>query len=172
MDNQKEPDVKVYRQGQGAEPGGGEGAAATREPGAVLGAAVGSEGADAKATAWGDAREPGSTKELGGVIGTVRATMQQSGPMPGPTPGAKPGPMPGAAPRTATQQPGAAGQPRSTAQRIGERLVCGYVWVNDSQKHFPGAPYGGFKDSGVGREESIEELYSYAQTKNVNINFG
>ena len=38
--------------------------------------------------------------------------------------------------------------------------------------HFPGAPYGGFKDSGVGREEGIEELISYAQVKNVNVNFG
>lgn len=60
----------------------------------------------------------------------------------------------------------------STAHRFARDVEAGYVWVNDSQKHFPGAPYGGFKDSGVGREESIEELYSYAQMKNVNIRFG
>jgi betaine-aldehyde dehydrogenase len=60
----------------------------------------------------------------------------------------------------------------ATAHRFARDVEAGYVWVNDSQKHFPGAPYGGFKDSGVGREESIEELYSYAQLKNVNVHFG
>ena len=39
-------------------------------------------------------------------------------------------------------------------------------------RHFPGTPFGGFKDSGVGREEGIEELYSYTQAKNVNVRFG
>jgi acyl-CoA reductase-like NAD-dependent aldehyde dehydrogenase len=51
-------------------------------------------------------------------------------------------------------------------------VEAGYVWVNDSSRHFPGVPFGGFKDSGVGREESFEELVSYTQVKNVNINFG
>jgi acyl-CoA reductase-like NAD-dependent aldehyde dehydrogenase len=30
-------------------------------------------------------------------------------------------------------------------------------------------PFGGYKLSGVGREESIEELYAFSQTKNINI---
>ncbi len=59
----------------------------------------------------------------------------------------------------------------STAHRFSRDIEAGYVWVNDAQRHFPGAPYGGFKDSGVGREECVDELFSYAQTKNVNINF-
>ncbi|MGH2871999.1 MAG: aldehyde dehydrogenase family protein, partial [Solirubrobacteraceae bacterium] len=59
----------------------------------------------------------------------------------------------------------------STAHRFARDVQAGYVWVNDAQKHFPGAPYGGFKDSGVGREEGIEELFSYAQIKNVNVRF-
>ena len=42
---------------------------------------------------------------------------------------------------------------------------------NDVSMHFPGTPYGGVKDSGVGREESLEELLSYTQTKNVNVLF-
>ena len=50
-------------------------------------------------------------------------------------------------------------------------VEAGYVWVNDVSMHFPGTPYGGIKDSGVGREESLEELLSYTQTKNVNILF-
>ena len=59
-----------------------------------------------------------------------------------------------------------------TAHRFARDVEAGYVWVNDSARHFPGVPFGGFKDSGVGREESFDELVSYTQTKNVNINFG
>lgn len=56
-----------------------------------------------------------------------------------------------------------------TAHRFASDVQAGYVWVNDASVHFPGAPYGGFKDSGVGREESYAELASYAQIKNVNV---
>jgi acyl-CoA reductase-like NAD-dependent aldehyde dehydrogenase len=58
------------------------------------------------------------------------------------------------------------------AHRFARDVEAGYVWVNDSSKHFPGTPYGGFKDSGIGREESLDELLSYTQVKNVNVNFG
>ena len=57
------------------------------------------------------------------------------------------------------------------AHRFARDVEVGYVWVNDAQKHFPGAPYGGWKNSGVGREEGIEELLSYTQVKNVNVRF-
>ncbi|MGD1057817.1 MAG: aldehyde dehydrogenase family protein [Solirubrobacteraceae bacterium] len=50
-------------------------------------------------------------------------------------------------------------------------VEVGYVWVNDASRHFPGTPYGGYKDSGIGREESQEELLSYTQVKNVNVKF-
>ncbi|MEN3281242.1 MAG: betaine-aldehyde dehydrogenase [Solirubrobacteraceae bacterium] len=55
--------------------------------------------------------------------------------------------------------------------RFARDVEAGYVWVNDAQKHFPGCAYGGWKDSGVGTEEGIEELYSYARLKNVNVLF-
>ncbi|MFG1706975.1 aldehyde dehydrogenase family protein [Nonomuraea sp. M3C6] len=58
-----------------------------------------------------------------------------------------------------------------TAMRAVQDLEAGYVWVNASSIHIAGAPFGGFKNSGVGREEGIEELYSYAQQKNVYIKF-
>jgi acyl-CoA reductase-like NAD-dependent aldehyde dehydrogenase len=58
-----------------------------------------------------------------------------------------------------------------TAHRFARDVEAGYVWVNNVGRHFPGAPYGGFKDSGVGREESLDELVSYSQTKNVNVRF-
>lgn len=51
-------------------------------------------------------------------------------------------------------------------------LETGYVWVNWSSTHIPGTPFGGVKDSGVGREEGIDELASYTQSKNVYVRFG
>jgi betaine-aldehyde dehydrogenase len=60
----------------------------------------------------------------------------------------------------------------ATAHRYARDVEAGYVWVNDSSRHFLGAPFGGVKNSGVGREEGIEELLSYAEPKNVNIRFG
>jgi betaine-aldehyde dehydrogenase len=43
------------------------------------------------------------------------------------------------------------------------------VWVNHSSSHFLGAPFGGYKQSGVGREECIEELMSFTQLKNIHV---
>jgi betaine-aldehyde dehydrogenase len=58
------------------------------------------------------------------------------------------------------------------AMRLSRDIESGYVWVNWSSSHIPGAPFGGIKDSGVGREEGIEEIYSYTQSKNVYVRFG
>ncbi|TAJ49094.1 MAG: aldehyde dehydrogenase family protein [Herbiconiux sp.] len=57
----------------------------------------------------------------------------------------------------------------SRALRLGHELEAGFVWVNDSSKHFPNVPYGGVKASGMGREESMEELLSYTALKSINI---
>jgi acyl-CoA reductase-like NAD-dependent aldehyde dehydrogenase len=59
----------------------------------------------------------------------------------------------------------------TTAMRAVRDLEAGYVWVNWSSTHVPGTPFGGVKDSGVGREESLDELYGYTQAKNVYIRF-
>ena len=56
-----------------------------------------------------------------------------------------------------------------TAHRFARDVEAGYVWVNDSSRHFTGTPFGGFKDSGIGREEDLGELLSYTQLKNVNV---
>ena len=55
------------------------------------------------------------------------------------------------------------------AHRAAARLQAGYVWINDTSEHFLGAPFGGFKRSGLGREESMDELLAYTQIKNVNV---
>jgi betaine-aldehyde dehydrogenase len=51
------------------------------------------------------------------------------------------------------------------AHKTADRLDAGYVWVNDSTRHYFGTPFGGTKNSGVGREESADELRSYLETK-------
>ena len=51
------------------------------------------------------------------------------------------------------------------AHRTAEALDAGYIWINDSTRHYFGTPFGGTKDSGTGREESREELFSYLETK-------
>jgi betaine-aldehyde dehydrogenase len=47
------------------------------------------------------------------------------------------------------------------------RVEAGYVWINHVGQHFLGAPFGGFKQSGMGREECLEELLSFTQEKNI-----
>jgi betaine-aldehyde dehydrogenase len=55
------------------------------------------------------------------------------------------------------------------AHNTAAKLDVGYVWVNGSSAHIPGAPFGGSKQSGLGREECLEELLAFTQTKNVNV---
>ncbi|SFL31423.1 aldehyde dehydrogenase family protein [Geodermatophilus ruber] len=55
------------------------------------------------------------------------------------------------------------------AHRMAAQLQAGYVWVNGSSRHYWGLPFGGVKSSGVGREESLEELVSYTETKAVTV---
>ena len=57
----------------------------------------------------------------------------------------------------------------STALSLTDRVEAGYVWVNGSSRHFWGVPFGGTKSSGIGREESVEELISYTELKAVNL---
>jgi betaine-aldehyde dehydrogenase len=53
------------------------------------------------------------------------------------------------------------------AHRTAMRVQAGYVWINHVGQHFLGAPFGGFKQSGMGREECLEELLSFTQEKNI-----
>jgi betaine-aldehyde dehydrogenase len=59
----------------------------------------------------------------------------------------------------------------ATAHRAAARIQAGYIWVNNVSEHFLGAPFGGYKQSGVGREECIEEMFEFSQLKNVNVKF-
>jgi len=57
----------------------------------------------------------------------------------------------------------------TTAHRCAAGVDAGYVWINTTGRHFLGAPFGGYKQSGQGREECLDELLSYTQQKNVHI---
>ena len=54
------------------------------------------------------------------------------------------------------------------AMETADRVEAGYVWINSTGRYL-GAPYGGWKHSGSGREESLDELLSYTRIKNVNL---
>lgn len=48
-------------------------------------------------------------------------------------------------------------------------LQSGFVYVNTTARHFVGTPFGGWKNSGLGREECLGELLSYTQNKAIHI---
>lgn len=54
------------------------------------------------------------------------------------------------------------------AMETAERVEAGYVWINSAGRYL-GAPYGGWKQSGLGQEECFDELMSYTRIKNINM---
>ena len=55
------------------------------------------------------------------------------------------------------------------ALEVARRLRAGTVWVNDYHLISPAAPFGGFKQSGVGREQGEWGLKGYLETKAVHV---
>ena len=55
------------------------------------------------------------------------------------------------------------------AHRLASRVEAGYIWINNASTHHVGVPFGGYKQSGMGREESIDELLACTQIKNVSV---
>jgi betaine-aldehyde dehydrogenase len=56
--------------------------------------------------------------------------------------------------------------------RVVEKLRAGVVWVNSSQLCFVQLPWGGYKQSGIGRELGTYAVEEYTQLKQVVINVG
>eukprot|EP00455_Lapot_gusevi_P041737 TRINITY_DN4879_c0_g1_i3.p2 TRINITY_DN4879_c0_g1~~TRINITY_DN4879_c0_g1_i3.p2 ORF type:complete len:206 (-),score=69.24 TRINITY_DN4879_c0_g1_i3:76-612(-) len=56
------------------------------------------------------------------------------------------------------------------AHRVAHQLDVGLVWVNDHHRNSPSSPWGGMKDSGMGRENGWEAYREYSQTKSVVLN--
>ncbi|KAK8193038.1 aldehyde dehydrogenase, allergen Cla h 10 [Phyllosticta capitalensis] len=57
----------------------------------------------------------------------------------------------------------------NTAIRVSNELRAGTVWVNNYNQLHHSLPFGGYKESGIGRELGEEALANYTQTKTVNI---
>lgn len=53
------------------------------------------------------------------------------------------------------------------AWRIGRALEAGSVWINTYKQSVTSTPFGGFKNSGIGREKGIDGLRLYAQVKSM-----
>jgi len=53
------------------------------------------------------------------------------------------------------------------AQRVAGRLRHGTIWINDYHPYVPQAEWGGFKQSGVGRELGQAGLAEYRETKHI-----
>lgn len=57
------------------------------------------------------------------------------------------------------------------ALRWAAQLDVGYVWSNHTGTHYVGFPFSGHKNSGIGSEESLEELLSMYQSKSIHVMF-
>ncbi|QQE76870.1 aldehyde dehydrogenase [Alicyclobacillus sp. SO9] len=53
------------------------------------------------------------------------------------------------------------------AHRVAGKLKAGIVMINNPFSAFPGLPFGGYKQSGFGRELAMESLDLYSETKSV-----
>jgi phenylacetaldehyde dehydrogenase len=55
----------------------------------------------------------------------------------------------------------------SKALRVAERIDAGTVWINTHGVVDPNMPFGGFKQSGIGREHGRSAIESYTETKSI-----
>lgn len=60
----------------------------------------------------------------------------------------------------------------TAAHRIAHRLQAGICWINTWGESPAQMPVGGYKQSGIGRENGLEALAQYTQTKSVQVELG
>lgn len=53
------------------------------------------------------------------------------------------------------------------AHRVARNVEAGVIWINDHHRLHPAVPWGGFKDSGYGREGSFDFIHEYTAPKYV-----
>jgi aldehyde dehydrogenase (NAD(P)+) len=58
------------------------------------------------------------------------------------------------------------------SHRVAAEIESGMVWINSSQDSDPRIPFGGVKQSGIGRERGEAVLEAYSQIKAVHVNMG
>jgi betaine-aldehyde dehydrogenase len=49
------------------------------------------------------------------------------------------------------------------------KIESGLVWINGTGRHYMGTGFSGWKNSGLGREECLEEVLSYTRSKSIHI---
>ncbi len=55
------------------------------------------------------------------------------------------------------------------AHRVASRLEAGMVWVNDHHRLDPASPWGGLKESGIGREGGWESFHDFTHVRAVTV---
>lgn len=60
----------------------------------------------------------------------------------------------------------------SRANRVANAIQAGFVWINDYGTMPPSIPFGGYKHSGVGRENGAVSIDHYTQMKTIYTNLG
>ena len=60
----------------------------------------------------------------------------------------------------------------SQAHRVADKIDAGIVWINGHHLNDPSSPWGGFRESGIGKENGIEAYESYTKVKSTIINWG
>jgi len=60
----------------------------------------------------------------------------------------------------------------SRAHRVANKIQAGIVWINDYNITPPEVPFGGYKESGVGRENGLQAIEHYTQVKTIYANMG
>jgi acyl-CoA reductase-like NAD-dependent aldehyde dehydrogenase len=55
------------------------------------------------------------------------------------------------------------------AHRVAAQIEAGMVWINDHHRLDPASPWGGVKDSGVGREGGWESFHEFTQIQSITV---
>lgn len=57
-------------------------------------------------------------------------------------------------------------------RRVSSQIDADMVWVNEYYAHVAAMPFGGYKQSGIGKDYSLHAPESYSQVKEVTIRYG
>ena len=55
------------------------------------------------------------------------------------------------------------------AHRVASQIEAGMVWINDHHRLDPASPWGGLKDSGVGREGGWESFHEFTEIQSITV---
>ncbi|HMO59741.1 MAG TPA: aldehyde dehydrogenase family protein [Roseiflexaceae bacterium] len=55
------------------------------------------------------------------------------------------------------------------AIEVARRIRAGTIWINDHHLIHPHAPFGGYKQSGIGREHGLQGMLAYTEAKHIHV---